>query len=175
MPVIRTAASMRQIPKYSNGLKATENARPKSPPDRATAEAGALILATQVSPTGKRTESNMICNTNDRRVHTPACACPAALLATLLSIWLRIATAMSEIIVGTVAQLIIGAPLGASVLGTDQSWVRFLASTGAVILTFLAGAELDPQVMRREWKQATVVGLVAFAAPFWAAQLWLAT
>jgi len=89
-----------------------------------------------------------------------------ALLATLLSIWLRIATAMSEIIVGTVAQLIIGAALGATVLGTDQSWIRFLASIGAVILTFLAGAELDPQVMRREWKQATVVGLVAFLAPF---------
>jgi len=89
-----------------------------------------------------------------------------ALVATLLSIWLRIATAMSEIIVGTVAQLILGAAIGAAALGTDQSWVRFLASTGAVILTFLAGAELDPQVMRREWKQATVVGLVAFAAPF---------
>jgi glutathione-regulated potassium-efflux system ancillary protein KefC len=89
-----------------------------------------------------------------------------ALLATLLSIWLRIATAMSEIIVGTVAQLVIGALLGAAVLGTDQSWIRFLASTGAVVLTFLAGAELDPQVMRREWKQATVVGTVAFAAPF---------
>jgi hypothetical protein len=42
-----------------------------------------------------------------------------ALLATLLSIWLRIATAMSEIIVGTVAQLVIGALLGAAVLGTD--------------------------------------------------------
>jgi len=89
-----------------------------------------------------------------------------ALIATLLSIWLRIATAMSEIIVGTVAQLLIGAAIGASALGTDQSWVRFLASTGAVVLTFLAGAELDPQVMRREWRQATVVGLVAFAAPF---------
>jgi Kef-type K+ transport system membrane component KefB len=89
-----------------------------------------------------------------------------ALLATLLSIWLRIATAMSEIIVGTVAQLVIGALLGGAVLGTDQSWIRFLASTGAVVLTFLAGAELDPQVMRREWKQATVVGTVAFAAPF---------
>ena len=89
-----------------------------------------------------------------------------ALVATLLSIWLRIATAMSEIIVGTVAQLILGAAIGAAALGTDQSWVRFLASTGAVILTFLAGAELDPGVMRREWKQATVVGLVAFAAPF---------
>jgi glutathione-regulated potassium-efflux system ancillary protein KefC len=89
-----------------------------------------------------------------------------ALVATLISIWLRIATAMSEIIVGTVAQLIIGMAIGASALGTDQSWIRFLASTGAVILTFLAGAELDPQVMRREWKQATIVGLVAFAAPF---------
>src|ERR1700728_3253306 len=89
-----------------------------------------------------------------------------ALLATLLSIWLRIATAMSEILVGTVAQLLIGAALGGAILGTDQSWIRFLASTGAVILTFLAGAELDPQVMRREWKQAMVVGLVAFAAPF---------
>jgi glutathione-regulated potassium-efflux system ancillary protein KefC len=89
-----------------------------------------------------------------------------ALLATLLSIWLRIATAMSEIIVGTVAQLIMGAVLGATALGTDQSWIKFLAGTGAVVLTFLAGAELDPQVMRREWKQATVVGLVAFTAPF---------
>src|ERR1700733_13008691 len=89
-----------------------------------------------------------------------------ALLATLLSIWLRIATAMSEILVGTVAQLLIGAALGGAILGTDQSWIKFLASTGAVILTFLANAVLDPQGMRREWKQATVVGLVAFAAPF---------
>ena len=89
-----------------------------------------------------------------------------ALAATLLSIWLRIATAMSEIIVGTVAQLLIGAVLGAAALGTDQSWIKFLASTGAVVLTFLAGAELDPDVMRRAWRQATVVGLVAFTAPF---------
>jgi glutathione-regulated potassium-efflux system ancillary protein KefC len=89
-----------------------------------------------------------------------------ALVATLLSIWLRIATAMSEILVGTVAQLIIGAALGATALGTDQSWIKFLASTGAVILTFLAGAELEPQVMRREWKQVVTIGLVAFAAPF---------
>jgi Kef-type K+ transport system membrane component KefB len=89
-----------------------------------------------------------------------------ALIATLLSIWLRVATAMSEIIVGTVAQLIIGAAIGATALGTDQSWIKFLAVTGAVVLTFLAGAELDPQVMRREWKQAVIVGLVAFTAPF---------
>ncbi|OGR25287.1 MAG: hypothetical protein A2277_09795 [Desulfobacterales bacterium RIFOXYA12_FULL_46_15] len=39
-----------------------------------------------------------------------------ALIATLLSIWLRIATALSEIVVGTVAQLIIGALISSTVL-----------------------------------------------------------
>jgi len=47
-----------------------------------------------------------------------------ALFATLLAIWLRIATAMSEIIVGTVAQLLIDALVGGAALGTDQSWIR---------------------------------------------------
>lgn len=41
-----------------------------------------------------------------------------ALVASLLSIWLRIATALSEIVVGTIAQLLIGAALGAALLTT---------------------------------------------------------
>ena len=45
-----------------------------------------------------------------------------ALVVTLLSIWLRMATALSEIVVGTVAQLIIGALIGSAVLGTDETW-----------------------------------------------------
>ena len=89
-----------------------------------------------------------------------------ALAATMLSIWLRIATAMSEILVGAVAQLAIGAALGGAVLGTDQSWIKFLASTGAILLTFLAGAELDPAVLRSRWKETMTIGLVAFLAPF---------
>lgn len=89
-----------------------------------------------------------------------------ALLATLLSIWLRIATALSEIVVGAIAQLIIGAVVGGAALGAGQSWVTFLAGTGAIVLTFLAGAELDPRVLKRKWKEATAIGLVSFAAPF---------
>ena len=89
-----------------------------------------------------------------------------ALLATLLSIWFRIATALSEIVVGTIAQLIIGAIIGSAVLGTDQSWVRFLSGTGAILLTFLAGAELDPAVFRERWKEAGAIGLVSFLVPF---------
>lgn len=89
-----------------------------------------------------------------------------ALAATLLSIWLRIATALSEIVVGTVAQLVLGALLGAAVLGTDTPWVKFLAGTGAILLTFMAGAELDPDVFKLKWKEASAIGLAGFFAPF---------
>jgi len=89
-----------------------------------------------------------------------------ALLATLLSIWLGVATALSEIVVGTVAQLLIGAAVGGALLGTDEPWIRFLSGTGAIILTFLAGAELDPVVFRTKWKETTGIGLVAFFTPF---------
>lgn len=89
-----------------------------------------------------------------------------ALLATLLSIWLRIATALSEIVVGTVAQLIIGLCIAGAGLGSDASWIRFLSGTGAILLTFLAGAELDPVVFRMKWKEASAIGLIAFLAPF---------
>jgi Kef-type K+ transport system membrane component KefB len=100
-----------------------------------------------------------------------------ALLATLLSIWLRVATALSEIVVGTIAQLVIGAIVGTAVLGADETWIKFLSGTGAIVLTFLAGAELDPEVFRRKWKEATFIGLVSFSAPFLgcaaAARWWL--
>jgi Kef-type K+ transport system membrane component KefB len=89
-----------------------------------------------------------------------------ALIASLLSIWLRISTALSEIVVGTIAQLVIGAIVGAAVLGTDESWVKFLSGIGAIVLTFLAGAELDPEVFRRKWKEAMAVGLASFVLPF---------
>jgi len=89
-----------------------------------------------------------------------------ALVATLLSIWLRIATALSEIVVGTIAQLVIGAVIGGAVLGTDQTWVKFLSGTGAILLTFLAGAELDPTVFRQRWKEAGAIGVISFLVPF---------
>jgi Kef-type K+ transport system membrane component KefB len=89
-----------------------------------------------------------------------------ALVATLLGIWLRISTALTEIVVGTVAQLIVGAFFFKSGLGAKADWITFLAGTGAIVLTFLAGAELDPVVFRAKWKEAMVVGLVGFFGPF---------
>lgn len=89
-----------------------------------------------------------------------------ALIATLVAIWFKISTALSEIVVGTVAQLVIGALFVHGELGSKTPWVTFLAGTGAIVLTFLAGAELDPQIFRMKWKEATAIGLVGFVGPF---------
>ena len=85
-----------------------------------------------------------------------------ALAAALLAIRLRVANALSEIVVGTLA----GAILGTTLLGVDETWVRFLAGAGAIVLTFLAGAELDPDAFRRQWKEASAIGLISFFTPF---------
>ena len=89
-----------------------------------------------------------------------------ALVATLLAIWFKISTALTEIVVGTVAQLIFGAFIVQGGLAAKSEWISFLAGTGAIVLTFLAGAELDPKIFRTKWKEATVIGMVGFVGPF---------
>lgn len=89
-----------------------------------------------------------------------------ALVAVLLANWMRVSTALSEIVVGVAAQLIIGALAGANALGAKAPWITFLAGTGSVVLIFLAGAELDPDVFREKWRESSAVGLIGFAAPF---------
>src|SRR5208337_4129584 len=83
-----------------------------------------------------------------------------ALVAVLTANWLRISTALSEIVVGTLAQLAIGALAGAGALNAKTEWI-----------TFLAGAELDPAVFRAKWKESAVVGLAGFFFPFFGAAL----
>lgn len=89
-----------------------------------------------------------------------------ALFSTILSSHLRLSMALVEICVGTAAAAVAGRFFGPDALGNDLEWLRFIASMGAVLLTFLAGAELDPAAMRSKLKEVTVVGLVGFAAPF---------
>jgi len=89
-----------------------------------------------------------------------------ALAATLLAIWFKVSTALSEIVVGTVAQLVIGVFLAKEGLAGNTQWITFLAGTGAIVLTFLAGAELDPVIFKTKWREATVIGLAGFFGPF---------
>jgi Kef-type K+ transport system membrane component KefB len=84
-----------------------------------------------------------------------------ALLASLVSIRIGISVALVEIIVGIV---------GGNFLGLHTTpWIDFLASFGAVLLTFLAGAEIDPESLRRHLRPSLVIGGISFAAPFGAA------
>jgi len=89
-----------------------------------------------------------------------------ALLSTVLASHLRISMALVEICVGVAASFVCAKLLGRDALGADREWLKFIASTGAVLLTFLAGAELEPQSLRAKWKEVSVVGLVGFVAPF---------
>ena len=89
-----------------------------------------------------------------------------ALIATFLGTRFKISNALMEIAVGVAAGAVATRYFGPEALGAKLPWLTFIASTGAVVLTFLAGAELDPATMRTKWKEVLVVGLVSFAAPF---------
>ncbi|MGA3068638.1 MAG: cation:proton antiporter [Terracidiphilus sp.] len=89
-----------------------------------------------------------------------------ALAATLLAIWFKISTALSEIVVGTAAQLVVVAFISQGGLLGNTQWITFLAGTGAIVLTFLAGAELDPGVFKTKWREAAAIGLAGFLGPF---------
>lgn len=89
-----------------------------------------------------------------------------AVVSAVIAHHLRISIALVEICVGvTVAGIAVHFGRLEDI-GSDEEWLRFLASSGAVLLTFLAGAELEPQAMRKKLKEVTIVGLVGFLAPF---------
>jgi Kef-type K+ transport system membrane component KefB len=69
--------------------------------------------------------------------------------------------ALVEIIVGMVA--------GNLILLRTNAWIDFVAGFGSILLTFLAGAEIDPVVLRKQLVPSTVIGAVSFASPFIAA------
>jgi Kef-type K+ transport system membrane component KefB len=89
-----------------------------------------------------------------------------AVASALLASYLRVSIALVEICVGVGVAAFSGWLDAGDALRTNSEWVRFLASFGAVLLTFLAGAELDPHVMKVKLAEVSVVGLVGFMAPF---------
>lgn len=90
-----------------------------------------------------------------------------AMISSLLSRWLKISTALIEILVGVAAPLTLGwLALGQGGIGSDQPWIAFLAGSGAILLTFLAGAEIEVKVFKEHWQVINLVGIVGFFAPF---------
>jgi len=82
-----------------------------------------------------------------------------ALLASLISIRLGISVALIEILIGIIA---------GNYLGIHQTteWINFLAMLGSGVLTFLAGAEIDPKSLRSNIRASFTIGFLSFVLPF---------
>ncbi len=81
-----------------------------------------------------------------------------ALVSSLISIRVAISVALIEIVVGAFA----GNWLGLA----PNPWVNYLAGVGSVLLTFLAGAEIDPAVIRKHFWSSVLIGSAGFFIPF---------
>ncbi len=81
-----------------------------------------------------------------------------ALLSSVLSVWVGISVALIEIVVGAIA--------GNIVTLTLTDWVNYIAGFGAILLTFLAGAEIDPKIVRKHFRSSMSIGLMGFFAPY---------
>jgi Kef-type K+ transport system membrane component KefB len=80
------------------------------------------------------------------------------LLASTISVEIGLSVALIELFAGVV----VGNALSIDVPG----WLAFIGSFAGIVLTFLAGAEVDVPQFRREWRASASIGLVSFAAPF---------
>jgi Kef-type K+ transport system membrane component KefB len=89
-----------------------------------------------------------------------------ALAASLVSIWTGISVALIEILVGVVAGNFLH-------LHASNEWINFLAMLGSGVLTFLAGAEIDPRSLKTNLRASALIGVISFAVPF--ALVWLFT
>jgi len=79
-------------------------------------------------------------------------------LVSLVSLEFGISAAIVEIVLGVVA---------GNFLGIQQlEWIKYIAGFGGILLTFLAGAEVDRRVMREKTKESVLIGSVSFFAPF---------
>jgi Kef-type K+ transport system membrane component KefB len=88
-----------------------------------------------------------------------------ALLASVVSIRIAVPAALVEIVIGALAGNIPGIQQHLS----QTDIITFLASAGSLVLTFLAGAEIDPVSLRGHWKGSLSIGAVSFLLPFLAA------
>lgn len=81
-----------------------------------------------------------------------------ALVASLISIRTGISVALVEIFLGVI---------GGNFLGFQPNeWINVLAAFGSMMLTFLAGAEIDPDSFRRHLKPSLIIGGLSFLMPF---------
>jgi len=87
----------------------------------------------------------------------------AAVLSTILANRLKISIALMEIIVGAVIGYAAYSFNLTGNLSLNADWLKFCTGVGAIMLTFLAGAELNPDSMKSKLKEVSIIGLIGFS------------
>jgi Kef-type K+ transport system membrane component KefB len=80
------------------------------------------------------------------------------LAASTISVELGVSVALIELAAG----VFVGNVFDVSV----PDWLSFVGTFAGIVLTFLAGAEVDVPQLRREWRSSLWLGGVSFVAPF---------
>lgn len=88
----------------------------------------------------------------------------AIFIASLISIRLGIAVAIVELVVGAV--------FGNLGFLHVTDWMTLIAAFGGILLTFMAGTEIDIDLMREKYKESFLIGFFSFLAPFIGASLY---
>jgi len=88
----------------------------------------------------------------------------AIFIASLISVKFAISVAIIEIAMGAI--------IGNIFQIQPPDWMVFLATFGSILLTFLAGAEVDPKIMKEKFKESMLIGVFSFAVPFVATLLY---
>ena len=78
-------------------------------------------------------------------------------VSSLISLKLGLSVAIIEIILGATA-----GNLGLK----PEDWMIYMAGFGGIILTFLAGTEIDTRLMKEKFKASFLIGTLSFLLPF---------
>jgi Kef-type K+ transport system membrane component KefB len=80
------------------------------------------------------------------------------LLASTISVEIGLSVALVE--------LALGIGVGNAFHISPPDWLTFVGSFAGIVLTFLAGAEVDVPQFKRDWRGSLLLGGVSFLAPF---------
>jgi Sodium/hydrogen exchanger family. len=47
-----------------------------------------------------------------------------------------------------------------------EEWMLYMATFGGILLTYLAGTEIDTQLMKEKFKESFLIGSFSFFLPF---------
>jgi Kef-type K+ transport system membrane component KefB len=96
-------------------------------------------------------------------VQLAAILAAVVVVASLVSVELGVTVALLELTFGVVVGNVFD-------LGSAE-WLDFIAKFASIVLTFLAGMEVDPDYMRRRLSASLGIGFTSFAGPFAVASL----